>query len=199
MSKSVLATVDGTVLYNATGIYVTHGSTNGLLVIGQNDGLLTQTDVHYETRNGRMFQAGMVTGAAADNGFVDVVLILTGATVPQSLSWIVASAGDAEIMLYEGVTGTYGVGVTPVNMNRKSSATTNVGVGTGPNISVFGTLLHDAFMPAGNGPLAPGGTSASAGKWILNIGKRYLVRAKNLGGGAKTVGVTVQFYPEENV
>lgn len=163
---------------------------------GATGGLLTVDSPHYEVHTGQMYHAGFITGSVANNTSIDLLINTTGTSYYTHLVWEATCGGDAEVLLYEGVTGTYGSALTVHNMNRNFANASPVQVHNYPTITVLGINLVDSFLPGGTGGISMGGIIRANTEWILAPGKRYLLRLFNRAGTAKYAGLAVQFYTE---
>lgn len=153
---------------------------------------------HYKVHAGDTFQAMSYTGSVANNGSIDLVIILTGTSHQHHIEWAVASGGTSEIQFYEGITGSnYGSLVISHNVNRSSSNVAEAGIFQNPTITVNGQLLFNFLNPGGAGGNAQGGEFRSGTEHILAPGKRYRLIAYNRAGTAQPMSVGLQWYEED--
>lgn len=160
--------------------------------------LLTITYEHYKVHQGETFQAMIYSGSVANGGSLDLLINLTGTSSQHHIEWSVASGGDTEIQVYEGVTGSnYGAPVAMFNLNRASSRTPEAQVFQNPTITVNGLLIFNFFSPGGSGGNAQGGEFRAGTEHIFAPGKRYRILAYNRAGTAKAMSLGVQWYEED--
>lgn len=127
----------------------------------------------------------------ADNGNLDFVITLTGTSKDMHLDWRVASGGDAEIYLYEGMTGSaYGTLLDNNNRRRRFDGiyTGSASISVDPTITVTGTLIHHFFNP---------GTVVDDLDWFLAGGERYLFRVTNRDGETQPASVLFEWHEHE--
>jgi len=95
--------------------------------------------------------------------------------------------GDVDIEMYEGTTTSAdGSAGTPVDVNRVTANTANVGFYTGPTVTDAGTLIHTGWAvptATGTGLSSAGVSNTEAGEeWVLKANTKYLYRITNNSG-----------------
>ena len=149
---------------------------------------------HARVHEGKAFIAGGLFLAVANNGVVEILLQGGGNSAHAVMQ--VAAGGNCEIHTFEDTTfSVAGGAITNFNKNRYSSVASLWTLTDTPTITADGTELPEAFLAGGSGGNANGGTSGGfAREIILNGGKNYLVRIKNVAGIAITISANLEWY-----
>jgi hypothetical protein len=151
--------------------------------------------VHHEIHEGNTFQAWAYTGTVASSGSLDLVISTTGTAKGVHLTYEVSAGGDADVLFYEGITGTFVTAATVVNMNRISVNTSPVVCFVYPTVTVTGLLLNTSLLPGGTGSDTSAGGSARFGsEWILKTNTRYLIRSRNISASNQPMSIVAQWY-----
>ena len=133
------------------------------------------------------FSAGLADSANFD------IAIAFGAGVEPKLNIEGLCVGNAIGYLYEGATATGGTALTPVNLNRTSTSTSNSAAILNPSVSNTGTLLGTYILIGGVKKKATGGDISSA-SFILKPLTTYLLRMTNVSGQAQAAEMTLTWY-----
>lgn len=171
---------------NNTPIY---GSTDAI------SGALTTLDtVHKRVYDGEFFTGGANNPALANDGELDCLLVVT---TTAHLRMSTVSDGLTQVWLYEGTTvSAAGAVQTVFNRNRESALVSDAVMTAGPTITDLGTALITSIIPgaSGAGPASgAGGAAVSWEEWVLPAGT-YLMRMKNISGGAAAMSFIIDFY-----
>jgi hypothetical protein len=158
--------------------------------------LITIDYPHHEVHEGSAFTAAGLLSAHASELANDgtVLAAFQVGALPAHIVWSVKCGGDFEYTIYEGGSAVTTTGtVTPINMNRNSTATAG---GTLFKISAgaSGTALWTDFVPGGSGPLSPGGQSNRGLEWILAANTFYYMEIINRSGAGQMVGIEAEWY-----
>jgi len=133
------------------------------------------------------FSAGLADSANFD------IAIAFGAGVEPKLNIEGLCVGNAIGYLYEGATATGGTALTPVNLNRTSTSTSNSAAILNPSVSNTGTLLGTYILIGGVKKKATGGDISSA-SFILKPLTTYLLRMTNVSGQAQAAEMILTWY-----
>lgn len=166
-------------------------------VDGFSKALVSIDTVHSRIHAGQVYQLDVLDLALADDAAIDV-LIIVGADEGGHVRFAANAGGDAQIQLYEDTTvSANGAVQTPQNRNRRSLNTPDLTLYLGPTVTGVGTVLSNRLIPAGKGGNSAGGDISSFEEWILAESTNYLFRVTNRGGGAKPVGLAIDWYEAE--
>lgn len=160
-------------------------------VDGVNHGLVLINEIHFNIHRGIVFTAVRTELNVANNGTVDVLLIVTNAT---HLRFKMSAEGQSTVSLFEGTTVSGSGTVVPArNRNRFSSNVATTAVYHTPTITDDGTELAEAFLPGGSGGTAQGTETSPTEEWVLSAGN-YMVRLTNISGTASNFSAALEFY-----
>ncbi len=180
----------------AAKIMLTGSDSGAIAEVGSlSKALAVVTAIHKRVHDGGMFQLDRVVEAVADDGTIELLVQVPAATQVH-LRFAAAAAGDARISIFEGTTfSDAGTAMTAVNRNRVPTISTPGSVVTHtPTVTGDGTELSDVLIPGGSGGNASGGTDDGFQEWILAASTDYLVRLKNISGGAAHLGLQLNWY-----
>jgi len=153
---------------------------------------------HYEVHNGNTYfysKTFTVNPSATANVFMSL-----GTTKYNHFVFEVASEAKSEVILYEGAgTTVFNTTVTPVNMNRASTNTTQTDVYINTNITTTGSQLANELIPGGgNLKSHVGGDVRSDTEWILKKNTKYRLQVENQITTTKQIFVGIEYYEESN-
>ena len=143
---------------------------------------------------GEAYTVRLTDEALVDDGELDI-LIITPATGAIHLTASATVGGESSVFLFEDTTVSgNGSALAENNRDRQSTSTTGVTTFSGPTITAVGTELWDGFIEGGGGGNASGGSARGGLGWVLARSSLYMVRLKNLSGGAIIAGLTLDFF-----
>jgi hypothetical protein len=128
-----------------------------------------------------------------------VVIFVPGPLFPH-LTGNLNVGGNSDLLFFEDVIpSTTGTARAPFNLNRPlaSANTSQLQWWYGAALASSGTLLPEAFIPAGRGPNAAGAGQGRDAEIILNTGTWYGIVLTNRSGSAIQFGEQFIWYEEE--
>lgn len=159
---------------------------DGQRLVSAFDPLVTIDVKDQNLRDGRVFYAfsAKLTGnLLANNGTIDIV-VTPNPGINVCMSAIFQCGGDAEFYVHENVTGISGGTIfVPINRNRRSTSTSQVGVLIQPNVTVNGVIYEEVIIGGGGGNAQGGGIEGI--DYILKPDVSYLFRLKNVSGQSR--------------
>lgn len=135
----------------------------------------------------------------ADDANADLIIETPADKTAHSL-FLMFTAGDFELRVYEGITydSETGTAITPQNFNRTFTNTAGTTARQGATVSDTGTLIHTLAIPGGSGTgfFSSVTTSSVRGnnEWVFKAGTAYLIRLTNRSGGARMVTTELSIY-----
>lgn len=160
-------------------------------VDGVDNSLAAIGEIHFNIHRGIVFTAVRTELNVANNGTVDVLVVVTNAT---HLRFRMSAEGQSTIGFFEGTTVSGSGTVVPArNRNRFSSNVATTAVYHTPTITDDGTELVQVFIPGGSGGNAQGAATSPTEEWILSAGN-YMVRLTNISGVASNLSALFEFY-----
>jgi hypothetical protein len=141
---------------------------------------------HAKMEEGHMFGITQFESALANNGFIDILCTIPADHEPH-FKFLVHSGGDALFQIYEDTASVAPSPlnpITPLNLNRASSRTTNLTFSRDPALSSpLGTPLGEGiFVPGGSGGGSTGSALSLFGEKVLKPSSVYLFRWQNISG-----------------
>jgi hypothetical protein len=129
------------------------------------------------------FSARLSGNLLANNASIDIV-VTPSPGMNVCMNAIFQCGGDAEIYVHENVTNiTGGTLFVPINRNRRSTNTSQVGVLIQPNVTVNGVIYEEVIIGGGGGNA--GGGTIDGIDYILKPDVSYLFRLKNVSGQSR--------------
>ncbi len=179
----------------------THAESGSVIrASGRQYPLPTVTTAHERIHEGVMYHGGVRSEALADDGNLDLFLIVNSAMEIHA-RFEAACGGDAVLNLYENPfsnTNSLGTEITPRNRHREIGDVSDAGLYSAPwtDANSLGTnLTPGAIIPGGATGNSPGGQLQDGFfEWDLDKGNQYLFRLTNRGGSAKIASAELNFY-----
>jgi hypothetical protein len=165
------------------------------VLVSADYGLPTSTPLGANLLEGNVYSIGYVyplTNPLADGANFDIAIAF-GAGLEPKVSIEGVCQGDAMGYLYEGATVTGGTALTPLNLNRTSTNTSNSAALLNPTVSNTGTLIGNYLLIGGQGKKAAGGDISSA-SLIFKPLTTYLLRMTNVSGADHAAEIIVTWY-----
>lgn len=132
------------------------------------------------------------TEGLGDNESIDIV-VTPPSDKPIGIGFIARIGGDAELKVFEGVTGvTGGTVFVPRNRNRASSATAQTGVIIEPTEVTTNGVLYEEIIIGGTGGTAAGAT-LEGDYAVLKADTSYLFRLTNRSNQSRIAELFVQW------
>lgn len=184
---------------NTPAVTVSNTPNVSLAGVELEEGAIVGIDfTHNNIHSGKTFRVATLNKALADNGFFNITLRPTDNI---HFTAQVDSSGKAYLFLYEGITQSAGVAVTPTNMARHKTrvAGTRVTVNATVNQSACeaATLIGMWIINGGTTPTGVGNGVRSGSEYILKTDTEYVLRLQNVSGGAKDCVFDLQWYTED--
>lgn len=165
------------------------------VLISSNYGMPSESPFGVNALEGNSFVVGHTYPFSAKlaDGANFQIAIAFGSGVEPKLNIEGICVGDAMGYLYENATVSGGTSLTPVNVNRTSTNTSNSAVLLNPTVSSTGTLLGQYLLVGGTKKKATGGDISSAA-FVLKPLTTYLLRMTNVSGSAQAAQIDVFWY-----
>lgn len=161
-------------------------------VDGTNHAVVTQGEIHYNIHRGIMYSTVWVNEALAALGVED---ILVRVVTPIHLRIIAAVTATMKVDLFKDTTFTVAGADTLVTSNRNlfSANVSDLLTTVGPTITLPGTQIGWALIPAGSKAAASGATVGSFEEWVLPVGN-YLIRTTNPSNQIEGYSMLLDYY-----
>ena len=158
---------------------------------------------HAYLHKGSRWIMSQINIALADDAYI-TVMIDVGSTYDLHMFAKVNAGGDTTLEIFEAPTAmSVGTALTAFNLNRHETAVSSgtfVHTPTGDPTTGSTELLNGGLLIAGGtGGNAGGGGGEGRDEFILKTDTRYVYRVRNIGGGAKAVSVSLDFYEHEPI
>lgn len=105
----------------------------------------------------------------------------------------VSTSAAAKIRTIEGGTTTPAATILPYNRDRDSANVLGCEWITG-TVLAGGTVLHQDYVPGGQGPFSLGASSTDDVGWLTMTDKEFCIEVVDLSAGANVISTSVNFY-----
>lgn len=130
-----------------------------------------------------VYAASLTGNLLANNGTIDII-VTPNPGVNVCMNATFQCGGDAEFYVHENVTDiTGGTLFVPINRNRRSTNTSQVGVLIQPTATLNGVIYEEVIIGGGGGNASGG--SVDGIDFILKPDVSYLFRLKNVSGQSR--------------
>lgn len=167
---------------------------NSQVIAGADQPLVTRDGGVQDVIDGKAFYAYKIHKAASTllNGASIDIVVTSAASKTLAIGFAAQCGGNAEITIYEDVSGvTGGTLFVPLNRNRASSAISTTGVLINPTVGTLGDIIYEDLILGGTTGNAAGATVR--GDYALIDDVSYLFRLTNTSNQAQVAELMIQW------
>jgi hypothetical protein len=167
---------------------------NKQVIAGADQPLIVRDGGIQDVIDGKAFYAYSIYKSATPlaSGASANIVVTSAQNATVAVGFAAQCGGNAEIIIYENVSGvTGGTLFVPLNRNRASSATSATGVLINPTVGTLGTIIYEDLILGGTGGNAAGATLR--GDYALLDDVSYLFRMTNTSNQSHVAELMIQW------
>ena len=147
---------------------------------------------------GNLYEVDLTTASLADGTSMWMLIDLATTAFTSDeihISFEVASGSDSFVYVCDsGTVYSSGTAIVPFDKNFVTASAATAQFYRAPFVSSYGVVKSTTFVCGSQNSSSVGGYYLRGSEYVLDAGRIYLIGVKNVSGGAKAAGITVNFY-----